>query len=160
MAGKAQQAYTAMSPELATNYVEVKAAILRRYDINAETYRRRFRTAKKKEGEAYLELATRLIDLLKKWMSDCTTVEEIKEKIVTEQLLNTMPRDLRIWVGERKPKTGEEAGRLADDYLQARQLEVGETAGGATLKYSEGSDTENEGSGKETRINCRDKQVV
>lgn len=35
---------------------------------------------KKTEGEEYLELATRLQDLLDKWMAGCTTVEEIKEK--------------------------------------------------------------------------------
>ena len=31
-----------------------------------------------------------------------------------------MPSDLRIWVSERKPNTGAEAGQLADDYFQAR----------------------------------------
>ena len=44
-----------------------------------------------------------------------------KQKLLVEQLLNAMPSDLRVWVGERKPETGKEAGRLADDYIQARQ---------------------------------------
>lgn len=48
-------------------------------------------------------------------------MKAVCEKIPVKQLLNTMPSDLKVWVGERKPKTGEEAGRLADDYLQARQ---------------------------------------
>ena len=38
-----------------------------------------------------------------------------------EQLLNTMPPNVRIWVGERKPQTSVEAGQLADDYQQARR---------------------------------------
>ena len=105
----------------AAQYKQVKAAILRRYDINEETYRQRFRTTRKKEGEAYVELAIRLQDLLKKWVAECKTVEAVLEKVTTEQLLNTMPTDLKIWVGERKPKSASEAGRLADDYLQARR---------------------------------------
>lgn len=52
-------------------------------------------------------------------------VEAVTEKVTIEQLLNTMPADLRIWVGERKPKTAGEAGWLADDYLQARRQESG-----------------------------------
>ena len=45
-----------------------------------------------------------------------------------EQLINTMPSQVRVWVKERKPKTskeaGELAGELADDYVQARGLEI------------------------------------
>ena len=43
------------------------------------------------------------------------------EKLVVEQLATTMPADLRIWLAERKPMTGAEAGKLADDYCQARR---------------------------------------
>jgi len=57
-------------------------------------------------------------------MAECDTVEAVTE-VTIEQLLNTMPGDLRIWVGERKPKTAGEAGRLADDYVQARRRESG-----------------------------------
>lgn len=125
LTGRAQQAYAALNADDAAKYKEVKAAILRCYDINEETYRQRFRTTRRKEGEAYVELAIRLQDLLKKWMADCDTIETVSEKVATEQLLNTMPADLRIWVGERKPKTASEAGKLSDDYLQARRRETG-----------------------------------
>ena len=42
LTGKAQQAYAAVPPEDAKSYDSVKEAILRRYDINEETYRERF----------------------------------------------------------------------------------------------------------------------
>ena len=45
--------------------------------------------------------------------------EEVLEKLVVEQLANTMPAELRIRVAERKPKIGLEARR--EDYLQARR---------------------------------------
>ena len=54
-------------------------------------------------------------------MAEGHTVEEVLEKLVVEQLVNTMPVELRIWVVERKPNTGLEAGRPTDDYFQARR---------------------------------------
>ena len=53
-------------------------------------------------------------------MAGCRNVEAVFEKLLVEQLLNTMPSDLCVWVGERKPETGNAAGMLADDYVQAR----------------------------------------
>ena len=41
--GKAQQAYAGLPPEEVKTYDTIKEAILRRYDINTETYRQRFR---------------------------------------------------------------------------------------------------------------------
>ena len=51
LTGKAQQAYAAMAADAARVYENLKAAILRRYNINEDTYRQRFRTAKLKAGE-------------------------------------------------------------------------------------------------------------
>ena len=42
---------------------------------------------------------------------------------MVEQFLDSMPRDLRIWIHGRKPAMGEEAGKLADDYIYSRQQE-------------------------------------
>ena len=79
----------------------------------------------RRNGLTPVELAIRLQDLFKKWMAGCDTVEAVTEKMTIDQLLSTMPGDLRIWVGEWKPKTAGEAGRLADDYMQARRRESG-----------------------------------
>ena len=119
LTGKAQQAYAALDPDEAESYASVKAAILRRYNIHEETYRKRFRGLQLKSGETPTELATRLADLANKWLKDCGTVAEVKDAVVREQLMATLPDDVRVWVSERKPKTTAEAGQLADDYLQA-----------------------------------------
>ena len=57
LTGKAQQAYAAMDVTAAAQYDEVKAAILRRYDISDETYQQRFRAATRKEDETHRQLA-------------------------------------------------------------------------------------------------------
>ena len=43
--------------------------------------------------------------------------------VVTKQLLNTVPEDVCVWVRQRKPKRGEEAGQPAEDYLKAHRCE-------------------------------------
>ena len=71
LTGKARLAYAAMSDQDARHYDRVKAAIFRRYDINEETYRRRFREVKPKENETPVELVIRVRDLAKKWLKGC-----------------------------------------------------------------------------------------
>ena len=126
LTGKAQQAYAALSADEAGDYDRLKMAILKRYNINEETYRQRFRSATRKGDESYRELKARLQDMAKKWMKGCTTAEEVVDLMVTEQLVNTLAPDVRVWVRERKPKNSEEASQLADDYLQARKKLQGE----------------------------------
>ena len=72
-------------------------------------------------GESNQELATRLTDLAGKWLKQCNTLDKLKDAIVLEQLVNTLLLNVQVWVRERKPKTSEEAGQLADDYLQVRK---------------------------------------
>ena len=92
--GKAQQAYAAMPPDEAKVYANLKDAILRRYDINEESYRQRFRSAVPKPGETNRELRARLGDLAEKWMQKCKTMEEVRDLVVLEQLVNALPEEI------------------------------------------------------------------
>ena len=69
------------------------------------------------------ELTVRLNDLLQKWTKECKTVQDIRDMMVQEQLLDALPRELKIWVAERKPKRSKETAELADNYLRARKHE-------------------------------------
>ena len=104
LTGKAQQAYSALNSDESVDYDAVKQAILRHYNINEETYRRQLRAAKLKKGETPRDLVTRLTDLARKWGKECTTIDDLFDLIVKEQLLNCLPDDAAIWVRERKPK--------------------------------------------------------
>ncbi|KAL5505979.1 hypothetical protein EMCRGX_G007532 [Ephydatia muelleri] len=111
LTGKAQLAFAAVSPSDSGNYEKIKAAILIRYGINDEEYRRRFRSERRKDGETNRELAVRLMEWQAKWL------KEYK----------------KLWVLERKPETGVKAGELADEYEQARRPEM-ETLASSTSK--------------------------
>ena len=110
LTGKAQQAFATLDAEKAKVYREVKAAILRRYNVTEETYRREFRQLKRRDGEPFQEVTTRLAHLLQQWTRDCSTADEVREVFVIEQFLSSLPMEMRLWVQERKPPTGEAAG--------------------------------------------------
>ena len=44
-----------------------------------------------------------------------------RDLMVMEQLLQTLPSEIKVWVTERKPKTSTEAAEMADNYLRARK---------------------------------------
>lgn len=121
LVGKAQQAYASLSTEDASDYDKLKQAILQKFDITEESYRQRFRSSQRKQNESNRELVARLDDLASKWLKSCKSAKEVRDKIIMEQFLNMQSEEIRIFIRERKPKTSEEAGKLADDFQQARK---------------------------------------
>ena len=104
LTGKAQLAFaaTCMSSTAAKDYDAIKAAILARYNVNKETYRRQFyslESAVKQRDETYRELSIRLLDLQKKWLRNCTTVKDMATAICLEQFYDTLSMDVRTCRG-------------------------------------------------------------
>ena len=103
LTGKARLAYAAMSDQDARHYDRFKAAIFRRYDINEETYRQRFREVKPKENETPVELVIRVRDLAEKWLKGCADRAAVVDELVMEQFVDVLPEEVRVWVKVRKP---------------------------------------------------------
>lgn len=97
----------------------VKSAILRKYDINSETYRQRFRSLEVESSESPNELYARLKELYGKWIRPKGKIEEIGE-IILEQYLRMLSHELQVWIRERGPDTAVEAASLADVFVAAR----------------------------------------
>ena len=77
LVGKAQQAYAGLSVTDASDYDQLKSAILRWYDITEESYRQRFRTAKPRPGEYYARtLCTYLCMFYALTLSHCKGIDE------------------------------------------------------------------------------------
>ena len=121
LTGKAMAAYAALDTASAGDYEELKQAILRRYDVNEETHRIRFRQDKKRADEPMREWIQREADHFDKWAKDQKMSH--RDMIITEQILLGVSDDLTIWLRERRPDSLDELGRLADDYLLARRGE-------------------------------------
>lgn len=103
-----------------SEYEDVKAAILRKYDINPETYRQRFCSLDIEPEESPKELYVRLNELYGKWIQPRNkSVEEIGELIIMEQFLRMLSPELQVWVKEHGPKSAAEASTLADVFVAA-----------------------------------------
>ena len=64
LTGAALDAFTSVPSADSSRYEKVKAAILSRFEVNAETYRQRFRKDAKKHGESFKGFLGRLNDKL------------------------------------------------------------------------------------------------
>ena len=104
MTGKARLAYTAMADKQARNYDLVKVAIIQRYDINEEIYRCCFQSVKPLDNKNPLELVIRVCDLAGKWLKDYCYRGDVIDALVTEQFVNVLPEDVKVWVKEGSPK--------------------------------------------------------
>ncbi|XP_076864257.1 uncharacterized protein LOC143516498 [Brachyhypopomus gauderio] len=123
--GKARAAYVAMDADDAGEYDKVKQAILKKYEINKETYRQRFRNSAVKEDETPREFFTRLKGLYEKWMVPKEkSKEEIGDTIILEQFLRTVKPELRSWIIERSPTSADQVMEMAEAFQAARQTEA------------------------------------
>ena len=118
---RARAAYVAMDILEAMDYSKVREAILSKYEISEEIYRQRFRDPDVRPGETPKELYNRLKDNYRKWIKpDRKTVEEIGELLILEQYLCSLAPDVRVWVKEHNPTTGQQAAELVEAFRPAR----------------------------------------
>jgi hypothetical protein len=89
------------------------------------------------------ELSIKLMDLLSKWMKNCTSMEEIQELIGMEQFLNMLPENEQQWAIEQNPKTCIQAWELKSPdialphrYLLDVTFEKGPQTGHCVLIHS------------------------
>ena len=129
LSGDALDSYSSLAPASAKDYEAVKAAILKRYDVSAETYRQRFRLETRKPTESYHNFGERLTDHLGRW-EKAAEGTELRELVLLEQFLQALPKDMAVRVREEKPKNIKEVAELADTFELARKAEDGGSASG------------------------------
>ncbi|KAL2083784.1 hypothetical protein ACEWY4_021557 [Coilia grayii] len=122
LTGKACSAFVAMDMSVTDDNRRVKEAILKKYNIKADTYRMRFRSAVIMPGETPKDLYVCLKELFTKWIRpEKHSFEEICEMIILEQFMDMMSTDMAVWIWEHDPKTAEAAARLAELFQTVRQ---------------------------------------
>ena len=119
--GMAREAYARMDSRDAGDYELLKKAILARYNLTPENYRKKFRTSHKLRDETFTEWGIRLRKYYERWVSDSLNdANTIAELIIMEQILNNTTPELQIWLREHEPKTVGDLTRLAETYRSAR----------------------------------------
>ena len=121
LTGRALEAYARLSEDDATDYRKIKAALLKRYNLTEEGFRRKFRESRPNHNENPKQFATRLGHYLNRWleMADVTDYENMKTLIIKEQFLDACPRNVAIHLKEKLFVNMKEMCDQAERYTQA-----------------------------------------
>ena len=122
LSGRALEVYSRLSEEAAQDYERVKLALMKRYDLTEDGYRRKFRTSKPEVDESPGQFIVRLDRYLLRWLQLSKTdrsFEGLKDLIVKEQFIDSCPKELAIHLRERAPETLVQIAKIADQYLEA-----------------------------------------
>ena len=122
LSGRALEVYSRLSEEAAQDYDRVKLALMKRYDLTEDDYRRKFRASKPEVDETPEQLIVRLDRYLLRWLELSNTersFEGLKDLIVKEQFIDSCPKELAIHLRERAPETLLQIAKIADQYLEA-----------------------------------------
>ena len=122
LTGKALQIISRLTATEARNYVSVKTALLKGYDLTEEGYRLKFRHAKIQHGESYIQFACRIEKYLDRWLElspYSNSSEGIKNLVLQEQIFDTCNKELIMFIKERQPSSLQNLLVLADQYRDA-----------------------------------------
>jgi len=121
--GRALEVYSRLTETEARSYTKLKAALLRKYQLTVEGFRRQFYAARREKDETASQFVCRIEGYLDRWVQLAEIEESFKglrDLIVREQFLSVCEEHLAIYLRERNPKELPEVIKLADIYLDAR----------------------------------------
>ena len=116
-----------MPKEDALNYDKLKVALLKRYELTEEGFKRKHKKCRPENGETFQQFTTRMKIYFTRWI-DMASIEKsyegLQDLILREQLTFICNRDLELFLCEREPKSLEQASKLADQYKEAQYVGI------------------------------------
>lgn len=123
--GRALDVYARMPVESALDYEKLKAALLKRFELTAEGFKKRFRSCRPEDGETHSQFLVRLESYFKRWteMAEIDhSFDGLLDLMVRDQFLHVCNKELTLFLLERIPKRATEMAILADQFCEARSL--------------------------------------
>ena len=124
LSGRALEVYLRLSEEAAQDYDRVNLALMKRYDLTENGYRRKFRASKPEVDQSPEQFIVRLDGYFLRWLELSSTdksFEGLKDLIVKEQFIDACQKELAIHLHERAPETLAQIAKIADQYLEAHE---------------------------------------
>ena len=86
------------------DYLRVKTAVLKAYELVPEAYRQQFRKLRKSEGQTYVELVRELTMKCNRWLtaSEVVHLNDLRELFLLEQLKDIIPECVATYLNENK----------------------------------------------------------
>ena len=121
---QAMKVFLRLSSADAKNYDTAKRAILAYYKLSAQTYLKEFRSLKRTGKDTYGMTLNKLKDMQLAYFEakGIKTFEDLADANLQEQLLNSLPNDVREYVWSKEPKSAEDSARQADLYYDVTRI--------------------------------------
>jgi len=97
----------------------MKLALMKRYYLTADGYRRKSRGLKPETYESPDHFIFRLSTFLMRWLKLTNTEQTfhgLKDLIVRKQFINSCPKELAVHLSDRAPENLGEIGKITDQY--------------------------------------------
>ncbi|XP_076437001.1 uncharacterized protein LOC143276399 [Babylonia areolata] len=123
--GRARDACLRLQPEQLHDYDILKAALLYEFRLDADSYRKRFRSMRKLAEETFDQFLGRLKVCFSRWCvaagRDESDAEDIKDLVLQEQFLTTLNPDLVTEVRREEPNRVEDVAHITTKIVNARR---------------------------------------
>ena len=107
LSGKALDVYSRLSSSDANDYDKLKEALLRRFRMTEEGFRKKFRSARPETGETAPQFAVRLENYFCRWLDLAQadrSFDGVKDLLLREQFINGFGKELTLFLKDRKPR--------------------------------------------------------
>ena len=128
--GNALEVYIRLAESEAKSYDKLNAALLRKYDLTVDGFKKRFHEARRESDETTAQFICRLDGYIDTWVQLANidqTYEGLTDLIIKEQFYTVSEEELTLYLRERSPKGLDELVNLADLYLEARHRPKGKS---------------------------------
>jgi len=120
--GKALDVYSRLPSDQVDDYDCLKEALLKRYQLTEDGFKRKFRSAKPEVGESPAQFLTRLASYLERWV-ELSKVEKSFEGLaslmIREQYLSICSESLALFLKERAITDLDKLATSAEQYTEA-----------------------------------------
>ncbi|XP_033762635.1 uncharacterized protein LOC117344094 [Pecten maximus] len=130
--GKALEVFSRLPVDKALDFEELRKALLLRFEMTEEGFRKSFRTARPEGGETFSQFATRLENYMERWVELSKTektYKKLKDLMLRDQFIHCCGQELPLFLKERSPTSFVEMARLADQYVEARGTKASQVTG-------------------------------
>ena len=127
LTGKALDVYSRLPDDTALDYEKVKEALLIRYQLTEEGFKKKYRESDPEEGETPDQFYARIDGYLERWVELSVTEKSyqgLKELMNREQFISRCPQDLAIYLKEVDPGDHDEMTKYAQQYLSAHNKQL------------------------------------
>ncbi|XP_033756184.1 uncharacterized protein LOC117338928 [Pecten maximus] len=121
--GRALDVFSRLPVDQSLDYDVLKGALLKRFEMTEDSFRKRFRSGRPETGETFSQFAVRLESDLVRWMEMASvdkTYDGLRDLMVRDQFLQACGNELKLFLKERIPKSIVEMSTLADQFAEAR----------------------------------------